>query len=221
MYKMEIDRILSHSSLYALPVGGVLILAILVFAFGFRTVTEPKFESTKNLVEDRKKKQPKSKSKVSNYFSLCLLKIVPLLHWLKPEDILSLSLKLIFSIYIILLKGETKKTTVVTTAKPVVKKDSPKKTSKVEATPAVVVEKEIKNKQALKQASKALKNEPKPADFDEGMWLSLRLISIPKYVLMMKLVFFLQESGYKLSPKRKRRSVQKLLLPMVYVLTSL
>ena len=67
MYKMEIDRILSHSSLYAyLPVGGVLILAVLVFAFGFKTVAEPKFEASKNLVEDsKKKKQPKNnKSKV-------------------------------------------------------------------------------------------------------------------------------------------------------------
>jgi hypothetical protein len=66
MYKMEIDRILSHSSLYAyLPVGGVLILAVLVFAFGFKTVAEPKFEATKNLVEDnKKKKQHKNKSKV-------------------------------------------------------------------------------------------------------------------------------------------------------------
>ena len=81
MYKMEIDRILSHSSLYAyLPVGGVLILAVLVFAFGFKTVAEPKFEASKNLVEDsKKKKQPKNKSKVqrdSYHFINCLNRLI-------------------------------------------------------------------------------------------------------------------------------------------------
>lgn len=59
MYKMEVDKILSHSA-YALPVGGVLILAVLVFVFGFKSVAEPTFEKITG--EGKKKKavkQPK------------------------------------------------------------------------------------------------------------------------------------------------------------------
>ena len=61
MFKMEVDKFLSHSQ-YALPVGGVLILAILVFAFGFKTVAEPTFERSSN--EEKKKKHIKVKTKV-------------------------------------------------------------------------------------------------------------------------------------------------------------
>ena len=62
MFKMEVDKFLSHS-LYALPVGGVLILAVLVFAFGFKTVAEPTFDKSPTS-EDKKKKQVKPKTKV-------------------------------------------------------------------------------------------------------------------------------------------------------------
>lgn len=66
MFKMEVDKFLSHSQ-YALPVGGVLILAILVFAFGFKTVAEPTFDKVAN--DERKKKSGKTKTKVDNSFS--------------------------------------------------------------------------------------------------------------------------------------------------------
>lgn len=64
MFKMEVDKILSQTQ-YALPVGGVLILAILVFVFGFKTVAEPSFSTS--LIEDKKKKQQlKQKPKVKH-----------------------------------------------------------------------------------------------------------------------------------------------------------
>ena len=62
MFKMEVDKFLSHSQ-YALPVGGVLILAVLVFTFGFKTVAEPTFDRREEK-EDKKKKQVKPKTKV-------------------------------------------------------------------------------------------------------------------------------------------------------------
>lgn len=61
MFKMEVDKILSHTQ-YALPVGVVLILAVLVFAFGFKTVAEPTFNKGSN--EEKKKKLTKPKTKV-------------------------------------------------------------------------------------------------------------------------------------------------------------
>lgn len=61
MFKMEADKFLSHSQ-YALPVGAVLILAILVFVFGFKTVAEPTFDKVST--EEKKKKQVKTKTKV-------------------------------------------------------------------------------------------------------------------------------------------------------------
>lgn len=61
MFKMEVDKILSHTA-YALPAGVVLILAILVFAFGFKTVAEPSFK--KAATEEKKKKPTKPKTKV-------------------------------------------------------------------------------------------------------------------------------------------------------------
>lgn len=65
MFKMEVDKILSQTQ-YALPVGGVLILAILVFVFGFKTVAEPTFSTS--LVDEKKKKQQlKQKPKVRHF----------------------------------------------------------------------------------------------------------------------------------------------------------
>lgn len=63
---MEVDKFLSHSQ-YALPVGGVLILAVLVFTFGFKTVAEPTFDRSSGN-EEKKKKQVKPKTKVLKPF---------------------------------------------------------------------------------------------------------------------------------------------------------
>lgn len=63
MFKMEVDKFLSHSQ-YAVPVGGVLLLAILVFTFGFKTVAEPTFDRSTGS-EEKKKKQAKPKTKVN------------------------------------------------------------------------------------------------------------------------------------------------------------
>ena len=68
MFKMEVDKFLSHS-LYALPVGGVLILAVLVFTFGFKTVAEPTFDRNSGS-EEKKKKQVKQKTKVESIHSI-------------------------------------------------------------------------------------------------------------------------------------------------------
>jgi len=55
---LEVVKILSNP-LYALPVGGVLLFAFLVFMFGFKTPLEPTFIES----DDRKKKIVKPKSK--------------------------------------------------------------------------------------------------------------------------------------------------------------
>ena len=72
MFNMEVHEILS-SSLYALPVAAVLVLALLVFLFGFKKAAEPEF-----IVEtdDRKKKTVKPKSKVHVCRFSCLIQIV-------------------------------------------------------------------------------------------------------------------------------------------------
>ena len=65
MFKMEVDKILSQTQ-YALPVGGVLIFAILVFVLSFKKVAEPTFSTS--LVDDKKKKQQlKQKPKVLHF----------------------------------------------------------------------------------------------------------------------------------------------------------
>ena len=63
MLRMEVEKILSNP-LYALPVGGVLLFAFLVFMFGFKTPVEPTFIE----LDDRKKKIVKPKSKVCSCF---------------------------------------------------------------------------------------------------------------------------------------------------------
>ncbi|KAI9565413.1 hypothetical protein GHT06_009205 [Daphnia sinensis] len=129
---------------YAVPVGGVLILAILVFTFGFKTVAEPTFDRSAGS-EEKKKKQvkPKTKVKKTNVSS-------------SPE-----------------VTGDSKKTSIPaqpkSPAKTPTKKESPKKTAKTEQTKKAEVEIVKLEKKSGEVQQK--KKEPKPADFDEGDWV--------------------------------------------------
>lgn len=72
MFQMEVERLMSHS-MYTLPVAVVLVLAGLVFLFGFKSVSEPKFTS-KTVTEEKKvKKQTKPKDKVTSNNFLFIL----------------------------------------------------------------------------------------------------------------------------------------------------
>ena len=73
---MEVDKLLHHTQ-YALPVGFVLILAALVFVFGFKSVAEPKF-SDRSSEEKKAKKQAKPKENkvmwiLRSYLASCLI----------------------------------------------------------------------------------------------------------------------------------------------------
>ena len=57
---MEIDQLLSHTQYALLPVAVVMVLAVLVFTFGFRSVTEPEFVRGSG-DEKKTKKQPRAK----------------------------------------------------------------------------------------------------------------------------------------------------------------
>lgn len=69
---MDVTLLLQHSQ-YAIPIGIVLICAILVFAFGFKKAEQPPFAQLSDV--DRKlsnKKRGKTKDKVGRQFRLFL-----------------------------------------------------------------------------------------------------------------------------------------------------
>lgn len=159
---MEFEKILSNP-LYALPVGGVLLFALLVFMFGFKTPVEPIFIES----EDRRKKAIKPKSKVCSYFYLQ-----------------NLSLSTFLFQFLIFLKNQPKKKANAdveekklekTKASPQLKSKSPAKSAAAEAAAEPIVkpaEPAISSK--TKKQAKADKKSPepdvaKPEDYDDGI----------------------------------------------------